>query len=104
MKLNETLAEMRNDWETFGQWLYWITVMGNPSDAEPWGDAYAGWNSSAPIARAALTVVLLSIVGPALRVAATPPVEAMAGGIVCCITFPEESFARWPETHLQRSH
>jgi len=37
MKLNETLAEMRNDWETFGHWLYWITVMGEPSDTEPWG-------------------------------------------------------------------
>lgn len=37
MKLNETLAEMRNDWETFGHWRYWITVMGTPSDTEPWG-------------------------------------------------------------------
>jgi hypothetical protein len=37
MKLNETLAEMRNDWETFGHWLYWLTVMGTPSDTEPWG-------------------------------------------------------------------
>jgi len=37
MKLNETLAEMRKDWETFGHWLYWVTVMGTPSDTEPWG-------------------------------------------------------------------
>ncbi len=37
MKLNETLAEMRDDWETFGHWLYWMTVMGTPSETEPWG-------------------------------------------------------------------
>jgi hypothetical protein len=37
MKLNETLAEMRNDFDTFGHWLYWMTVMGKPSDTEPWG-------------------------------------------------------------------
>jgi hypothetical protein len=37
MKLNETLAEIRKDWQTFGHWLYWITIMGTPSDTEPWG-------------------------------------------------------------------
>jgi hypothetical protein len=37
MKLNETLAEMRKDFETFGHWLYWITIMDKPSDTEPWG-------------------------------------------------------------------
>lgn len=37
MKLNETLAEIRNDWDVFGHWLYWMTVMGTPSETEPWG-------------------------------------------------------------------
>lgn len=37
MKLNETLAEMRKDFDTFGHWLYWITFMDKPSDTEPWG-------------------------------------------------------------------
>jgi hypothetical protein len=37
MKLNETLAELANDHDEYGQWLYWITVMGTPSDKEPWG-------------------------------------------------------------------
>lgn len=37
MKLNETFAEIRNDFQTFGHWLYWMTVMGRPSDTEPWG-------------------------------------------------------------------
>jgi hypothetical protein len=37
MRLNETLAELANDHDEYGQWLYWITVMGTPSDKEPWG-------------------------------------------------------------------
>ncbi|MFI4876258.1 MAG: DUF3500 domain-containing protein, partial [Blastopirellula sp. JB062] len=37
MKLNETLAELTNNHEEYGQWLYWITIMGEPSATEPWG-------------------------------------------------------------------
>ncbi|MEM9646161.1 MAG: DUF3500 domain-containing protein, partial [Planctomycetota bacterium] len=37
MKLNETLAELSNNFEEYGQWLYWITIMGDPSSTEPWG-------------------------------------------------------------------
>jgi hypothetical protein len=37
MRLNETLAELANDHEFLGEWLYFITVMGKPSSAEPWG-------------------------------------------------------------------
>jgi hypothetical protein len=37
MKLNETLAEIANDSQTLGEWKYHITVMGKPSEAEPWG-------------------------------------------------------------------
>lgn len=37
MRLNETLAELTNDHEFLGEWLYFITVMGKPSAAEPWG-------------------------------------------------------------------
>lgn len=37
MKLNETLAELSNKPDEYGQWFYWITVMGRPSDTEPWG-------------------------------------------------------------------
>jgi hypothetical protein len=45
MKLNETLAELANDFNEYGQWLYWITVMGTPSDAEPWGWQLDGHHS-----------------------------------------------------------
>ena len=37
MRLNHTLAELTNDFEQYGEWLYWITLMGTPSPTEPWG-------------------------------------------------------------------
>ena len=37
MKLNGTLAELCDNFEEYGEWLYWITVMGEPSATEPWG-------------------------------------------------------------------
>jgi hypothetical protein len=37
MRLNETLAELTDDHEFLGEWLYFITVMGKPSGSEPWG-------------------------------------------------------------------
>jgi hypothetical protein len=38
MRLNHTLGELSGDnFVEFGEWLYWITVMGKPSRTEPWG-------------------------------------------------------------------
>ena len=38
MRLNHTLGELNNnDFIQYGEWLYWITVMGKPSATEPWG-------------------------------------------------------------------
>lgn len=37
MKLNGTLAELCDNFEEYGEWLYWITIMGEPSATEPWG-------------------------------------------------------------------
>ena len=37
MKLNGTLAELCDNYEEYGEWLYWITVMGEPSETKPWG-------------------------------------------------------------------
>ena len=38
MKLNHTLGELNNNnFEEYGEWLYWITIMGDPSSKEPWG-------------------------------------------------------------------
>ena len=38
MRLNHTLGELNGDnWEEYGEWLYHLTVMGEPSSREPWG-------------------------------------------------------------------
>jgi hypothetical protein len=38
MRLNRTLGELSgNKFEEFNEWLYWFTVMGEPSPTEPWG-------------------------------------------------------------------
>jgi hypothetical protein len=37
MRMNETLAEMTQDHDFLGEWLYYITIMGKPSATEPWG-------------------------------------------------------------------
>jgi hypothetical protein len=38
MRLNETLAELNsNNFVEYGEWKYWITIMGEPSAREPWG-------------------------------------------------------------------
>lgn len=37
MKLNNTLGEINENFDRYGEWLYWITIMGEPSDTEPWG-------------------------------------------------------------------
>ena len=38
MHLNETLGELnKNDFVQYGEWKYWISVMGEPSKNKPWG-------------------------------------------------------------------
>lgn len=38
MRLNHTLGELNdNNIDEYNEWLYWITVMGEPSANEPWG-------------------------------------------------------------------
>ena len=37
MKLNGYLAELVNNFEEYGEWLYHLTVMGQPSESQPWG-------------------------------------------------------------------
>ena len=38
MRLNHTLAELTDDnFDEYGEWQYYITVMGTPSATEPWG-------------------------------------------------------------------
>jgi hypothetical protein len=38
MRLNHTLGELNNNnFDEYGEWFYWMTVMGTPSEKEPWG-------------------------------------------------------------------
>jgi hypothetical protein len=38
MRLNHTLGELNgNNFEEYGEWLYHLTIMGQPSTTEPWG-------------------------------------------------------------------
>jgi hypothetical protein len=37
MRLNETVREMTERWDEYGEGLYHFTVMGEPSASEPWG-------------------------------------------------------------------
>jgi hypothetical protein len=37
MRLNETLAELANDRDFLGEWLYYIQIYGKPSATDPWG-------------------------------------------------------------------
>jgi hypothetical protein len=31
------LGEINDNFQEYGEWLYWITIMGEPSETEPWG-------------------------------------------------------------------
>ena len=37
MRLNHTLAELTSNFDEFGEWLYFFTLMGEPSADKPWG-------------------------------------------------------------------
>ncbi|MEO7402727.1 MAG: DUF3500 domain-containing protein [Burkholderiales bacterium] len=37
MKLNEHVAELTGRVEEYGEWYYWMSVFGTPSENEPWG-------------------------------------------------------------------
>ncbi|MCH9009940.1 MAG: DUF3500 domain-containing protein [Chloroflexi bacterium] len=37
MKLNYSIGEITGKFEEYDEWLYWLSIMGTPSDDEPWG-------------------------------------------------------------------
>ncbi len=37
MKLNEHVSELTGRAEEYGEWYYWMSVFGTPSETEPWG-------------------------------------------------------------------
>ena len=41
-RLEEHLAELMNDHDQYGEHLYWISIMGEPSATQPWGWQFEG--------------------------------------------------------------
>ena len=37
MELNELVATLKDDHDSYGQWLYFVSIFGNPGGDEPWG-------------------------------------------------------------------
>jgi len=37
MRLNHTVGEITGSWTEYGEWVYFISVFGTPSETEPWG-------------------------------------------------------------------
>jgi hypothetical protein len=37
MRLNHTVGEITGSWTEYGEWVYFISVFGEPSEREPWG-------------------------------------------------------------------
>jgi len=37
MKLNDALREITGRHDEYGEWLYWLSIMGRPSPDQPWG-------------------------------------------------------------------
>ncbi len=37
MRLNDLVRIITGNAEEYGEWLYWLSVMGQPAEAEPWG-------------------------------------------------------------------
>jgi Protein of unknown function (DUF3500) len=37
MRLNHTVGEITGSWTEYGEWVYFVSLFGEPSDREPWG-------------------------------------------------------------------
>jgi hypothetical protein len=37
MRHNENIGEITGSWDEYGEWLYWLSIFGTPSQDEPWG-------------------------------------------------------------------
>lgn len=37
MRLNESIGEITGRFDEYGEWVYWLSIFGEPSPSEPWG-------------------------------------------------------------------
>jgi uncharacterized protein DUF3500 len=42
MRLNHHIGELTGKWDEYGEWLYWLSIMGTPSADQPWGWQFDG--------------------------------------------------------------
>jgi hypothetical protein len=85
MRLNQTLAELTgNNVERFGEWNYFMTVMGEPSKTQPWGWQFDGHHSAINYFALGDQVVMTPVF------AGSEPVIARAGKYQGIIVLQEE--------------
>jgi hypothetical protein len=83
MRLNETLAELTDDHQFLGEWLYFITVMGKPSADAPWGFQLDGHHSIVNYFVLGDQVVMTPFFAARSRL---PPPPASTRDFPCCRT------------------
>ena len=37
MEMNELVAQLKDDHDSYGQWLYFLSIYGDPGSGQPWG-------------------------------------------------------------------
>jgi hypothetical protein len=87
MKLNEHVAELSGRTEEYGEWYYYISLFGEPSETEPWGWQLDGHH----------LIVNCFVLGDQLVVtphfSGSEPVEATSGKYAGTRVFEEEESA-----------
>ena len=103
MRLNYTLGELNdNNFDRYGEWLYHLTVMGEPSATEPWGWQFDGHHAVINYFVLRDQVVMTPLF------AGSEPVIARAGkyaGTSCCRrsrTAGWRCCARWTKRSARR--
>ena len=84
MRLNETVMEMTGRTDEFGEDLYWLSIMGTPSEREPWGWQIDGHHLNVNFFVLGDQVVMT----PAFL--GSEPVQALSGKYACTRVFETE--------------
>jgi hypothetical protein len=92
MRLNDFIGEITGYADEYGEWLYWMSVMGTPSEHEPWGWQIDGHH----------LIVNCLVLGDQIVVSPTflgsEPVECVAGRYAGIRVFAEEE--AWGDVFL----
>ncbi len=84
MRLNETVRELTGKDDEYGEWLYWLSLFGEPSAREPWGFQLDGHHLNLNVMAVGGQLVLTpTFLG-------SEPVEADAGAYAGTRVFAQE--------------